>query len=492
MQVNKIILVFSIMVNLIVNGQNRIEMQKAEYFFKHKKYYESMVILKEYLVKYPDDIYANWLGGQVAYELGNVKLSKALYRKAIANKLDDRELRFNFAQTLYNSASLQEAESELNYLLKSDIKDFIYTEANLMLGYINLWRNDFDKTKIYIKKIKEFELENKAVKELEKQLQISSKPYLKINFDYTSDNQVLTTYSELVEAGIHKNKYFNPKLRVENQNFSTDKQVATIRIGNTFYVDKSRFIIYSDLGISQHFSESTGWLGELNIKRKIGRHLNLAAAVSRLPYTYTLRSTQNQVFENILSGSVEYENKQIFSIKAIYQLKFYKDNYINSWGGWVLSRPININKIQIKAGYGFSFSDSKTILYYPQTTSNLINSWGEVKGIYDPYFTPKQQITHSILGVISVSLTPSFILDISGNYAFKAQNESPVVFGGVNAEGQYVFQRYYYTDKNLPFSLKAGLNYKISENTVLSGNYQYQENSFYSQDKAGITFYYRF
>ncbi|MGM5630475.1 hypothetical protein O2K51_06185 [Apibacter raozihei] len=467
-------------------------MQKVEYFFKHKKYYESMVVLKEYLVKYPDDVYANWLGGQIAYELGNGKLSRTLYNKAIANNSDNRELRLNYAKTLYNSVNLQEAESELNYLLKSDIKDFIYTEAYLMLGYINLWRNDYNKTRICINKIKESDHENKAVKELEKQLQNSSKPYLKINFDYTSDNQVLTTYSELIEVGIHRNKNLNPKILIENQNFSTDKQIATIKIGNTFYVDKSKFIIYSALGISKHFSESTGWLGELNIQRKIGRHLNFAVSASRLSYAYTLRSTQKQVFENILSGSVEYENKQIFSIKAIYQHKFYKDNYVNNWGGWVLSKPFNLFKVQIRAGYGFSFSDSKTILYYPQTTSNLINSWGEVKGVYDPYFTPKQQITHSILGVISISLTPSFILDISGNYAFKAQNESPVVFGGVNAEGQYVFQRYYYTDKNLPFSLKAGLNYKISENTVLSGHYQYQENSFYSQDKAGLTFYYRF
>lgn len=497
MKLNKILIGLVLLFSCGASAQNSHDfvLNEARSYFEKKDYSKAEILLESILRKNPENMYATWLMAQVAMADKNRDYSEKLFQRALRLDPGNKELQLDYARTMLISKHLNAAEKEYLKVTDSSFSKDEQLEANMMLAYIYYWKLSYKKAEMYADRVLQLDNENVQAKDFKMLLEQTTAPYVNLNVDYASDDQPLNVYTEKVEFGLSKGSYLNPNLRLSNRNFNTHKQVITAELSNTSHFRTGTSLTLS-AGVYRNLSAGTNFIGEAVIKQKLYEGLYLTGGINRLPYLNTRVSTDMCFLENNAYGILGYDNSKLFQINVLYQYKFLKgDNNIKTVGGWIVSRPLNFSLFEFKAGYGYSYSDSKEMMYRPDGNLAEMESdplTGKIAGTYDPYFTPKNQSIHSVIGSLKLKFTPNLWVMGSGSYGFYATNRSPLLFREQLPNGQYNSILAYYTQKNHPFDVKAIVNYDISSQFTLGAYYQRQETEFYAQNKVGINLLYKF
>lgn len=447
-------------------------------FVAAKEFSKALLILSKNYDRFSESLNINWLYAHVL-SLNNDKIqAEAKFKKAISLSPDIKNLQKDYARFLYEIGKLSEVEAILSKYIAEDSKD---VEFLLMQANISFWNGDVKTTREKVARIKEIYPETNLTNNISNQIKELTAFYIKANFEYQTDSQPLEYFAEHISLEKYITKFLNPKLEVSNYNFSPQSEQALIvKLNNKFHFYEVGLKINVTGGVYKNFSGETDWLGGFRFIQQLSQDASLNFGYSKNSLLSTIASTTFNLTNQNVFGELDYNHKYV-AIHAAYNLQFYEDdNNIKLFGAYLISQPIKVYKFSFQAGYGYNFSDSKNVLFVYDN---------EGVGVYDPYFTPKEQEIHSALFITNYKPTKNLTFQAKLNYGLQASVRNP--FSSEVTPNNFEIGGFY--DETFSYTeIEGSINYAVSNNFGINAMYTFQETFFYDRNNINLGLNYRF
>lgn len=470
-------------------------------FARSKAYQKDFIGADKLLTEYNShqkDINALRLHAQVLYWMKDFDRSVKTYEKTLANYPNIAVVKLDYARMLFEMGKFKRARSLLLDFIETDN---LHAEANIMLAYINLWAGDIQPAKYRADLLLEHYPGNKEATDILKQIHTYTAPYITVGANFQSDDQPKTGTGFAIEAGVYRSRFLSPMLQLQYNNFKiTDGSYPSLWIeaGNKINYGKGSGLSLA-AGLFQQINSGNNYFtGSVGLTQKISRYFTGEAGIVKRPYQYSVASLKNAVFENILSVAAGFNKGEKWLGKAGFQRENFADgNNINTSYLWFLAPLVIRKNFKIQAGYAFSYANAdKNIFVAAAPLTTLINTfplYGSVPGVYDPYFTIKNQIINALLASVNITLSPKVQLSSRTNIGVYAKADNPYLFLEKNtANQQYFINKGYSTLKYTPVEWVSNLQFKLSPQFSIQIDYSYQKFLFYTNNLGGIQLKYNF
>jgi Tfp pilus assembly protein PilF len=447
-------------------------------FVAAKEFDKALLILTKNYNRFSESLNINWLYAHVL-SLNNDKVNAdAKFKKAISLSPNNKNLQKDYARFLYEIGKLNEVEAILSKYIAEDSKD---VEFLLMQANISFWNGDVKTAKENVAKIKEIYPETNLADNLSRQIKELTAFYLNANFEYQTDSQPLEYFAQHIALEKYISKFLNPKLEVSNYNFTPQtEQALIVRLNNKFHFYEVGLKINVNGGVYKNFSGETDWLGGFQFTQQLSQEASINFGYSKNSLLSTVSSTAFNLTNQNIFGEFDYNHKYV-AIHAAYNQQFYEDdNNIKLFGAYIVSQPIKLYKFSFQAGYGYNFSDSKNILFV----------YDDLRvGMYDPYFTPKEQEIHSALFITNFKPTKNLTFKAKLNYGIQASVRNP--FSSEVTPNNFEIGGFY--DETFSYTeIEGSINYAVSNSFGINAMYTFQETFFYDRNNINIGLNYRF
>lgn len=441
-------------------------------FISRNEYKKAVLFLSKHYDSFSENLYINWLYAYTLSMNNEHKEAKKKFEKAISINATDKNLQLDYARFLYKTGDINKVETILEQYLDENSKDL---EFLLMQANINYWKGDLKGSRKIIAKINDIYPNTDYTKNLESEIESVTATYIKTNFEYQTDSQPLDYFATHITAGEYISRYLNPQLEISRFNFSPQEEGAFIlKLKNQFYFNNIKLKANIFGGLYENHSDKSDWIGGVSLTKNLFKKASLKIGAAKHSLLGTIASTSiNLTYQNLFS-ELDYNNKWII-FHAWYDHQFFKDeNEIQSMGAWVLSQSLKIQRFSFQVGYSFNYTDSKDILFF-------FNNQGV--GVYDPYFTPKEQEIHSGLFILNYKPTQKLTVEAKINYGFigAIKNPYPVrtisntfEIGGV------------YDDTFTPIEYTGNISYNFSKGFSAILTYIDQETFFYNRQNINF------
>ena len=467
-------------------------LQKAKDLNKAAHYTKAERLLKQYAATH-SDVNTLWLYGQTGHWAGHDLRAAKSFRAALAKNPNNLNLRMGYARMLAEADRLNHAQKEINSILSADPKN---VEAHQLNATIYYWNGRIKPSHAALDKIFEQFPDNANAAKLNQDIKLNTAPYLSYRAGYLNDDQPMQGISSRVEVGWFRSWLLHPMVQVSDQNFySGGKWSATLwaSAGNQFYFGKSGTRVSIEAGAFKNFSAGADWTGNLTISQKLYHNLSFALTAERRPYLSTMTSTSMELIQNRFAASVTYDKTNSWAAQAAYNYQFFNDkNPIHNAYAWLLSPSLGVSVFSFRIGYSYNFSTTSQSRFTPvkNVTQILTNydSAAQIKGYYNPYFTPIKQHVHSVIG--QVKITPVRILDIGlkANVGFYAETQNPYFYLDKTATDNVFINSGFARQTYLPYTLSASIDIKPSLKFQIGAEYSYNKLFFYNSHNAVIHF----
>ena len=472
-----IILLFVIIVpqNSFSQSNQTNTLQEVKKICADKNYAQADKMIAEYYKNHASDLETIWLYAQVSHWNKKNETSRTLFEKATAIDPNNANLQLDYARMLYESGSICASQKIINHILENDKEN---PEALLMDGYINFWNGKISAAKKDVATINKIAPQSSITHELSQSIDETTKSYLSINGFYQKDDQPLQSFGENIGYGVYKSWLFHPKVEISNQNFDSQKKVASALFSNEFLFGKTGTKVEIAVGVFKNFYASNEFIGGLSVNQKIDKRNNFNIGFNRNAYLGTTSSTYLSLMQNKLSASFDHTNSW-FSFHFGSNYQFYNDqNNIKNGNFWIVSKTFKWQSLKSSIGYGYSYSDAKNNLYEPTSLYN-----GQIAtGIYNPYFTPKNQRIHNLILNENYSFSKLLAVTAKASIGLYATADNPYIiwdtistyekdFAGVNFH---------------PLEINTNLKYVLTSKIELNLHYNYLKTYFYTSQNAGF------
>ena len=429
-----------------------------------------------------NDLETIWLYAQILHWTKNDSKSEILFEKAITINPNNSVLQLDFSRMLFESGKTKKAAHKIDEFLVNNPSNF---EALLMKAYLLLWNGNLIESEDIVNKIYKLAPQNEITNELKKAILDVRASKLEIKSFYQKDDQPLEAIGTNISVYSYVNNTFQPTFNATFQNFDTKNQVGSFSISNSFLLGNFGSSVIASTGVTRNFSAATEWIGGLDFKQKINKSNQLQLSFNRNIYLGTISSTYNTLMNNLLGIYFDHKNK-LFSFHSEYTTRFFSDkNAIENASLWIISRPLKLSVSETSLGYGFSYSNSKNNLYVP------INDFNNeiVTALYNPYFTPKNQLVHSLILNENLSFSSRFALTTKATIGLFASAENPYFYPDAN--GSYtlngnVYEKEYSIVKFTPLEINSNLKYLFSKNIEINVQFNYLKTYFYNSKYVGL------
>jgi len=435
-----------------------------------------------------------WLYADIEYHRKNYNNSRRIYEQAISMDRVNLYLQLDYAEKLLYMGHIRMAGNLLKSLPEKDRND-IYAIA---LSARHLYwsgdvKNAYEKAKLAIEGGYEgaeaLLLEIKAVRA----------PWLASRFDYTSDTQPLQKSNLTIQAGYRHSRWFNPELTAAPQWFETPDEpvkASLFSISNRLHLSSALEIDVNagSFSLGNHRSE---FIGGASIKVNAPGGFSILNTYSKEPYLYTLSSLESPVTFNRYAGELEWQERHGFWLKGgIYHDTYEDENHIQSLWAWFLSPSINTGIIAWRGGYAFSISGAEESRFVSaKTPEEILETWEtgqQIEGIYSPYFTPNEMLTHAVLLNVEVNIAENAGLSFNGKYGIFATANNPYLFGDLDEENMFFINRDFQKVNFTPFEFSAKGSFQITTRLHSEIEYRFTRILFYDMQYAGLALKYRF
>lgn len=437
-----------------------------------KEYEKAVFLLKENYVNFSESLSVNWIYAHALYLNGNNKEAEKKFKKAISISPLEKNLQMDYARFLYQIGKIKNLESILSIFMDDNSKnvEFLLMQANL-----SFWEGDIKNAQNKIDRILELYPNTEITKDLSDQIKELSALYVKTNLEYQTDTQPLNFFAYHVVLEKYESRFLNPKLEISNYSFSPQKEGALIvKVSNQFRFDRLKLTANLTGGLYKNFSGEDDWLAGLSFVKKISKNVSLNFGYSKNNLLSTIASTKFNLTQEDIFGSLNYTNKWIL-FQGGYNHKFFKDdNIIKSIYSWILTQPIKIRNLNFQFGYSYNFTDSKDVLF-------VFDNQG--LGVYDPYFTPKEQKIHDGMFLINYKPTKKLSLEAKVNYGFYATLRNPYRIQISATEFEIGG---FYDDNFTPVAVTGVINYSFSNRLLAKITYTDQETFFYRRKNTNL------
>jgi Tfp pilus assembly protein PilF len=466
--------------------------QQAKKYLTEKNYQKAEFLLANHYRKHLNDLETSWLYAQVAHWNKHERLSASLFVHAMELAPEDYSLKLDYARMLYESGRLTHALEIIN-TIKS--KGNTPVEALLLEANMLFWQGRIEEAKSVINAINKWYPSTSLTNELEKSIAALCATRVKSNVDYQRDNQPMGLFAEQISYEKFSSRLLNPMVQLNNFNFSTGNNMVELNIQNRLLFARYGLSGGLSAGMYKHFSDRLNWTGSIDLQYKIDKSNRFSFALNRKPYLGTLKSNAFALLQNNASAEFDSEVFRKFMVHLGCNHQFFDDrNSVNAAGAWVLSKAKSNKKCTFQYGYGFSYSNARKNVFESRLpVSQLLSQYVDgmsIAGIFNPYFTPRQQNVHTALLVFHYRPNAKLDLGLKANYGFYAFCSNPYLFLEKNNAGETIVGKDYTKVHFNPYEVQADANYHFSSHFDAGLRYQHQETFFFSRNLMSLSLRY--
>lgn len=489
-----LIVTYVLFFSIVTFGQNKGEIiGTAKDLLSKNEFGLAENLLETNYIDNSSDLEFVWLYAYTAHKNKHEKLAKQLYKKAMSIAPENMDLKLEYTRALYESGNLREIQPLINVLKKSTVDQ---SEVLLLDAKTNYWKGKFGKANESLSELDKLYPESGLTNELTKTIEDTRSPYLRMDIGYLTDNQPLQAVSEQLEFGQYRSWLLYPTLRVKNFNFSSSSQVVAVSVSNLFQFVSIGLSSKLEGGVyyNQNINK-TNLIGAFSLTKRFFKKINLEVGANRNPYLATEVSTTTDLLQNNAYATIESDIIKPIFLHVGYNYQFFDDqNNIQTFGAWGLSKPIFKTSFKLRLGYGFSYSDSKTILYVPSKpiVANTTDGYSIVDGEYSPYFTPDDLLINSAIVVMGITLAKKIEITVKGNYGFYAHAKIPQLSSVSQVVNQSNISLASYKTKFNPFDLEMSIDYNLNNKITISAKSSYFDTYYYNSINTIVSLNYRF
>jgi hypothetical protein len=169
-------------------------------------------------------------------------------------------------------------------------------------------------------------------------------------------------------------------------------------------------------------------------------------------------------------------------------------NNLYGFSAWAFAPPIKLPVIEIRFGYSYNYSTTQKNHFVSEKTLAKIltnfDSTAQIKGIYNPYFTPRDQSVNSLLASINISPGKMVKVAINANFGFYATAQIPYIFLHWNqisiTDSVLEFKTDFVKERFFPWQLNVAVTFSVSKTINIKAEYIYNRTYYFTNHYAGL------
>ena len=460
------------------------------------KFHKASSILSEYYSNHPQDLYAGWLYALSLHQSGRFAKSQKIYDHLTKSFSTNNDLKLDRINKLGETGRLNKAidqiEIEEASFPLSYQQELLKTKAKIFY-----WQGDYDEAFKNVKAFLKITPRDVEALSLKRKIELARKAWLNIDFIYFGDDQPLTRSAPSLRYQHYLNSNFTVGAYVDLffYNYESKSEVTNwIKATTTYRSFKGNFIVKGEIGNVYYSAGNNNEItGLLSVTKGIIPRLSLTAYTERSPYLATTFSVNNKLMMNQSGVSLDWNDNKGFMGRLSYDLSMFSEinNSYYTISGWLVSPSLKYSNLSLRLGYGYNFSTSEENTFVSKYDLDYIEAnWTEdykIEGVYDPFFSPKNQQVHSVIGLISYKPNNRINLGFDMGYGFIGQADSPVLYLNKNAEGKTYIDRDFYRISYHPLFINTFFSYRFTDKLDVKVFYKYQETFYYQSNLLGIS-----
>ena len=477
-------------------AQEKDTLALAKEWNDSKKFCKASSILSEYYSNHPQDLYAGWLYALSLHQLGKFTKSQEIYDHLTKSFSTNNDLKLDRINKLGETGRFNKAIDQIK-IEKASFPLSYQQELLRTKAKIFFWQGDYDKAFENVNAFLAINPRDVEALFLKRKIELARKSRLNIDFVYFGDDQPLTRSAPSIRYQHYLNSNFTVGAYADIffYNYESKNEVTNwIKATTTYRSFKGNLIVKGAIGniyySSGHDNELTGLL---SVTKGIIPRLSVTAYIERAPYLATTFSVNNKLLMNQSGVSLDWNDSKGFMGRLSYDISLFSEinNSYYTIGGWLVSPSLNFNKLSLRLGYGYGFSTSEKNTFVSKYDLDYIESnWTEdynIEGVYDPFFSPKNQQVHSAIGLVNYKPNNKINFGFDIGYGFIGVADSPMLYLNKDAEGNNFIDKDYYLVSYHPLYINTFFSYRFADKLDVKLFYKYQETFYYQSNLLGIS-----
>jgi tetratricopeptide (TPR) repeat protein len=457
------------------------------------KFHGAYHVIKLYAQDHPDDFNTTWLFAYTSYFARHFIESDRLYLKAMMAAPANYYLRLDYARMLVNIGYYNQAKPLLQSYLSYEPMN---GTALITLSRLYYYEANYKKALSTLSKIGVKSDEFQYVSHMKQEIKLASTPWISVRFGYATDDQPLKGYIPEIKAGWSLHPLATVLLTIQTLIFLNDNSSTPGfwgQAGNKMFFAKPRVNLDFNIGLLRFPKKKSVTLtGDLSLRKTFLRNLELNIRAERSPYFSTTSSIDSSIMENHLSLAMGWTDMNSLNGNITAEVRNYPfdKNIVFSLNGWALGPPLAFSVFKLWFGVGYNYSTSRQNNFVAEKSLAKIlsdyNSTTQIKGIYNPYFTPKDQ--HLASFIVAFAIHPAKILDFNVNMNLGVCSFAmiPYLYLDKNSSGVIYIARDFSRETYFPARVTASLGLKLAPNIRLQADYDFNSTYYYVRHSAGL------
>ncbi len=373
------------------------------------------------------------------------------------------------------------------------------SESLELLAWIEHWRGREQSAIRLLKKIPDSRRAGTTTKTLLDEIKTFRIPVIEAGYEINNDDQPLKLTRYQINGKFYHSWLLSPALNFRYINYNSsygdrNNGVLWYELSNKINFNSVKLIFDIKAGVLQYkYGNSNEFTWSARVSKQLAKKFTLEFSAARSPYLYTLKSlysTSGPVMNNLFSGALIFNSNDNLKGELSYiSNNFGEDKRVYTAYFWFITPVLKSKVLKLNAGYSFNYSNSSECTFKPESDINGIYTPavnGQLRGMYDPYFSPMNQYVNSIITSASLSAGKSITFNLKFSYGFAAWSDNPTLW-----EEQIISAYWYKTIFSklnfTPLEFEAGAQLKISSRATLNASYTHSKMAFYKLDKGNLT-----
>ena len=448
----------------------------------------AVALLRAHLAQFPDDGDAPRLLAQTLYWMKDIPAARSAYEAALSRHPEDTTLILQYARML---AETGERERARQMVLPLERLPATRADAYTLIGTIAYWDGDLTQAR---RLLTEALAENPGRQDARRQLDeilVATASFVRVSSSFRHDDQPLNRAAVGVDVRWFATPLVPLTVHVEPAGYWSSpgsiRKVAVADVTIASYFPSARLETELSAGTvyRSYGGQATDWQGHAVVGVRLTPAFTLRGRVEQAPYFNTAASLSTPVTTRSFTGSLSLNSSRGWLGEAAYQRQRFQDgNFVTSAYAWLLAPIVHRDGNDFQLGYAFASDtsdDSRFVLANAVQAYLPGNPRFSTAGVYAPYYTPKNQLTHSAAGSLTMHLSQTTILRLGGAYGVRATEDSPTL---VVSGGEVV--RTFFKRSFTPWNARGVLEFALSPALSVALTTNFGRSPFYSWATAGI------
>ena len=497
------VLAFGMLVATTVAAQSTVPIDtlaEARRLRDAASYSGAAEILAAYVAAHPTDAGAARFAALMAYWSKDFAGARSIYAQAFERHGNDADLRVEYAEFLMGVGDMARAREIIMPLVDTGQHPLEVTRRALTaLATLEYWRGDFSRARALLVEKLGLDSTDADARSRLREIDVASSAWIGAGGTGWRDDQPVDRVGFDVEGGWFATPLTPLSVRVGTMQFSHDgasesvsRAEATI---STFLAGPRMDVSLGAGTINRTFGEPSDWTARVSLGFRLPRSLVLEGRFERAPYISTAGSLTTAVMTETIDGTLRWRASSGWMADATARREsFEDDNAITTGFVWLLAPLLRRQTGQLHLGYSFSAQAAQHSRFVPDPEYLEFppgQAPSTVRGVYMPYYTPRDLRVHSALVAATVRPTARWSVSTNGTFGVSTRDDAPVLIVVPRPPNADIV-RTYYAREFTPWNVRGAIEGAASESIRLAFTAEHGKAAYYSFTTIGARLTYTF